>query len=125
MPAARRRWRIHLGEGAIPHVFDHAGRIAEAEIRRRHFHVEKVGEASLCTAADCGLMVAHRHIEGCCRFSCKSQKTVAVGAVVGDLKFHYGIVVSDDLVDILAYTAVLIVEDPDGRRRRRPARRAA
>ena len=59
------------------------------------------------------LVVTHGLAEGGGSFPGKADDAVAVGAVVGDLKVHNGVVVADDEVDVLANRAVLVVENPD------------
>ena len=58
-------------------------------------------------------MMVHRQVEGRCALPGQAQQAVAVGAVVRNLKFHDGVIVADDLVDILPRGAGFIVQNPD------------
>ena len=57
--------------------------------------------------------MTHGLAEGGGSFPGKADDAVAVGAVVGDLKIHNGIVVTDDEVDVLTNRAIFIIENPD------------
>ena len=98
-----------LGAGRDPDIAHHAGRIPQAQVVRLHVHVQKLRQAALAAALHDRLMVAHGYVERRRRLTRKTQQRVAVGAVVRDLKFHDGVVVADDLVDVLSDGAVLIV----------------
>ena len=98
-----------LGAGGDLHIAHHAGRIPQAQIVRLHIHVQKLRQAAFAAALHDRLMVAHGHVERRRRLARKTEQRVAVGAVVRDLKFHDGVVVADDLGDVLSDGAVLIV----------------
>ena len=57
--------------------------------------------------------MVHGDVEGRRRLARKADERVAVGAVVGDFKFHNRVVVADDKIDVLTDGAVLVVQDPD------------
>ena len=57
-------------------------------------------------------MVLHGLIKGGCRLACKTEDGIAVRAVVRNFKIHDGVVVADDLVDVVAGLAVLL-QNPD------------
>ena len=59
------------------------------------------------------LVVLHGQTESSGGFSCQTNDGVAVGTIVGDFELYDGIIVADNLVDIVANLAVLIIEDPD------------
>ena len=63
-----------------------------AEIIGGNLNVQQIKEASVSAALNDGLMVLHGDIEGRRRLSGKAEQRIAVGAVVGDLKFDHMIV---------------------------------
>ena len=55
----------------------------------------------------------HLHTEGSGGFTGQADNGVAVGTVIGDFKVHNGIVIADDQIDVVAYRAGLVIEDPN------------
>ena len=102
-----------LGGGGDLYVGNHPGGVAVAQLRCGDVHVQMVVNIPGVGAVNHRLVVTHGLAEGGGSFPGKADDAVAVGAVVGDLKIHNGVVVADDEVDVLANRAVLVIEDPD------------
>ena len=102
-----------LGGGGDLYVGNHPGGVAVAQLRCGDVHVQMVVNIPGVGAVNHRLVVTHGLAEGGGSFPGKADDAVAVGAVVGDLKVHNGVVVADDEVDVLANGAVLIIENPD------------
>ena len=102
-----------LGGGGDLYVGNHPGGVAVAQLRCGDVHVQMVVNIPGVRAVNHRLVVTHGLAEGGGSFPGKADDAVAVGAVVGDLKIHNGVVVADDEVDVLANRAVLVIEDPD------------
>ena len=75
--------------------------------------VEQLRKLAIAARFHDRLMVLHRYVKRRRGLARKTDQTVAVRTVVRDLKFHNGVVVADDLVDVLPDMAVLVVQDPD------------
>ena len=102
-----------LGGGADLHIGHHPGGVAVAQIFRRNLHIQIVIDVPGIAAMNHRLVVAHGLMEGSGGLSGQTDDGVAVGTVVGDLKVHHGVIVANDLVDVLTYMAVLVIQDPD------------
>src|SRR5699024_10210490 len=100
------------GRGGDLHVADHPGGVAAAQVRGGDLHVQQLRQHAGAAALDHGLVVAHGPVEGRGGLPGQTDEAEAVGPVVGDFKFHHGVVVADDLVDVLTNGAVLL-ENPD------------
>ena len=102
-----------LGGGADLDVGDHTGGVTVAQILSGDLNVQLLEDAACIGALDNGLVVVHGLAEGGSGLTGQADDGVAVGTVVGDLEVNDGVVVADDLVDVLADGAGLIVQDPD------------